>query len=59
MNDSNSRRLLKEKKSDRAAPSRPTRGSWVLVAIAWLAVGLPLAWGIVKTLEKAAILFRG
>jgi MFS family permease len=28
------------------------------VAAAWLAVGLPLAWGILITLQKAAALFR-
>jgi hypothetical protein len=32
--------------------------SWLTVAIAWTLVGLPLAWGIYKTLEKALILFR-
>jgi hypothetical protein len=36
----------------------PTPGSWVLVGIAWVLVGLPLAWGIYKTFEKAAVLFR-
>jgi MFS family permease len=29
----------------------------VLVAFAWLAVGIPLAWGIAITLQKAAVLF--
>lgn len=33
-------------------------GSWALVAIAWTLVGVPLAWGIWKTLEKAAVLFH-
>lgn len=37
---------------------RPTPGSWIMVGIAWLLVGLPLAWGIYKTFEKAAVLFR-
>jgi hypothetical protein len=32
--------------------------SWYLVAISWTLVGIPLGWGIWKTLEKAAILFR-
>ncbi len=31
--------------------------SWK-VALAWLAVGLPLAWGLWITLQKAAVLFR-
>ena len=43
----------------RTAVVRPSRRSWVFVAAAWLAVGLPLAWGVYKTLEKAALLFRG
>jgi MFS family permease len=29
-----------------------------LVLIAWLAVGLPLAWGVTQTVAKAAILFQ-
>ena len=37
---------------------RPSPESWVLVAIAWLAVGIPLAWGVWMTLKKAALLFR-
>lgn len=40
------------------ASSHPTPASWVLVGIAWVLVGLPLAWGIYKTFEKAAVLFR-
>ena len=34
------------------------RSSWLAVAVAWTLVGLPLGWGIYKTLEKALILFR-
>ena len=44
------------------APDQGTRetapGGWWLVAIAWTAVSMPLAWGIWKTLGKAMILFR-
>ena len=29
----------------------------VKLALAWLAVGIPLAWGVVQTLEKALALF--
>lgn len=36
----------------------PTSTSWVLVALAWLAVGVPLLWGVWTTLEKAIVLFR-
>jgi hypothetical protein len=38
--------------------SEPRPGQWGLVAIAWLLVGIPLAWGIWNTLLKAAALFR-
>ena len=27
------------------------------LALAWLAVGIPLAWGVVETLKKAMALF--
>lgn len=37
-------------------PSRP--GSWALVILAWIAVGVPLAWGVFVTLQKAALLFK-
>ena len=37
---------------------RPSRESWVMVALAWVAVGVPLLWGIWTTLQKAAVLFR-
>lgn len=33
-------------------------GSWGLVALAWLLVGVPLLWGIWNTLLKAAALFE-
>jgi hypothetical protein len=36
----------------------PKPSSWVLVAAAWLAVGVPLLWGIWTTLKKAIVLFR-
>jgi hypothetical protein len=28
------------------------------LALAWLAVGLPLLWGVIETLRKAMALFR-
>jgi hypothetical protein len=37
-------------------PDKP--GHWGVVVLAWLAVGLPLAWGVFVTLQKAALLFR-
>lgn len=30
----------------------------LLVAFAWLLVGIPLAWGIYRTLKSAIVLFR-
>ena len=42
-----------------AAVSPATAASPVtLVVLAWLAVGLPLAWGVAQTVAKAAILFQ-
>ena len=37
---------------------KPRASSWVAVAIAWILVGIPLAWGIYKTLQTAVKLFR-
>ncbi len=37
---------------------KPSGASWAAVAVGWTAVGIPLAWGIAKTVEKAANLFR-
>jgi hypothetical protein len=33
-------------------------GNWGLVAASWLAVGLPLLWGVWSTVQKAVQLFR-
>jgi hypothetical protein len=35
-----------------------SQSSWFLVGIAWLAVSIPLFWGIWQTVKKAAVLFR-
>ena len=40
------------------APVKPSPSSWVLVAVAWTLVGIPLAWGIYRTLQTAVKLFR-
>jgi hypothetical protein len=32
--------------------------SWIAVAVAWIAVGVPMLWGVWMTLKKAALLFR-
>jgi hypothetical protein len=40
-------------------PASPeVSGSWMPVVMAWLAVGLPLAWGVFMTFKKAALLFK-
>jgi hypothetical protein len=36
---------------------RPSPTSWLLVAIAWTLVGVPLLWGIYRTLLNAKVLF--
>jgi hypothetical protein len=33
------------------------RGNKAKLVLAWLAVGIPLAWGVVETLQKAIKLF--
>ncbi len=38
-------------------PIKPTTTSWVLVALAWIVVGIPLAWGIYRTLLTAVKIF--
>ena len=32
--------------------------SWVVLALAWIAVGVPMLWGVWMTLKKALLLFR-
>ena len=44
--------------ADESGAARPARGSWVLVGLAWVVVGVPLLWGIWTTLKKAMVLFR-
>jgi predicted signal transduction protein with EAL and GGDEF domain len=43
---------------DERGEAHPSPASWVGVALAWLAVGIPLLWGIVTTFRKALPLFR-
>ncbi len=38
-------------------PTKPAASSFVLVAVAWTLVGIPLAWGIYRTLQTAVKLF--
>jgi hypothetical protein len=43
-------------------PARDERATgstgWLAVALAWIAVGVPMLWGVWMTLKKAALLFR-
>jgi hypothetical protein len=41
-----------------AVPGAFESGRWLEVATGWTAVGVPLAWGILRTLQKAALLFE-
>ena len=36
----------------------PSAAGRVVLILAWSAVGLPLLWGVVQTIEKALPLFR-
>lgn len=38
-------------------PIKTSAESWVLVVIAWTLVGIPLAWGIYRTLQTAVKIF--
>ena len=40
------------------APARTTARQKLLVALAWLYVGIPLAWGVTQTVLKSIALFR-
>lgn len=42
----------------RDAQDSTTRSSPLLVAAAWIAVGIPMLWGVMMTVKKAAQLFR-
>jgi MFS family permease len=41
-----------------AAAWRPRPASWVEVGVAWTLVGIPLVWGVLQTVAKAAALFK-
>ena len=41
-----------------SAPTHTTGGQKLLVAIAWIYVGVPLAWGVWQTVNKSVALFR-
>lgn len=37
--------------------SEPGKSSSISIALAWLAVGIPLAWGVAETVVKSLALF--
>jgi len=58
--------LEKEKNQHRQIDIQPSptgavasvSANWTAVIVAWTIVGIPLAWGIFKTIEKTAAMFR-
>jgi protein-S-isoprenylcysteine O-methyltransferase Ste14 len=44
--------------NEKATETHPSLLSWMLVAVAWVLVGVPLLWGIFITFRKAALLFK-
>jgi hypothetical protein len=40
------------------APAASSGGQVVPLVLAWLGVGLPLAWGVLETLRKTLALFQ-
>jgi hypothetical protein len=41
-----------------AQPAAFESGRWLEVAAGWAMVGIPLAWGVLQTIRKAALLFQ-
>ena len=50
--------MLDRKTASPAATRSPRPSHPAMLALAWLAVGLPLLWGIAQTISKASALFR-
>ena len=44
--------------TDPGPSTQPSARSWIAVALAWTAVGVPLLWGVYVTLRKAMKLFE-
>jgi len=44
--------------TDPGQSTKPPARSWIAVALAWTAVGVPLLWGVYVTLQKAMKLFE-
>jgi hypothetical protein len=41
------------------AEAKPGGGMIVLLVVSWLWVGIPLAWGVSKTIDNSRALFQG
>ena len=48
---------MNESERERTGGATGSTG-WIAVALAWIAVGVPMLWGVWMTLKKAALLFR-
>jgi len=44
--------------TDEHERAEPKPGQWIVVLLAWAAVGIPLLWGVWMTLRKAEVLFK-
>ena len=41
-----------------AGPTGSQPGQRLLLVVSWLLVGVPLLWGVIQTVQKAAQLFK-
>jgi len=44
--------------AEASSGAAPVKGQGLFVAIAWLYVGIPLAWGVTQTVLKSIALFK-
>jgi predicted signal transduction protein with EAL and GGDEF domain len=40
-----------------SSSTRSSIGTWLALVLSWLAVGVPLLWGVAQTVRKALPLF--
>jgi hypothetical protein len=52
-----SKQMSKAERIGNVKNSAPASANWLVLALAWLAVGAPLLWGIARTIAKALPLF--
>jgi len=58
MNDATQSAPARHAPHPAAQPSGGGAGQIVALVLSWAAVGLPLAWGVAETLNKALALFQ-